>query len=109
MYGHLSSPAKQSDNGIRYLDPVTESLSPLSPNRFLRGWQSPGHDRFFQLLSVVSSILLNDAAIIRLVGILVIEQTEEWHLTRRYMSYESLAKVVKPESAERLLEKQAVA
>ncbi len=37
------------------------------------------------------------------------EQNEEWQLTRRYMSYESLAKVVKPESTERLLEKQAVA
>lgn len=57
----------------------------------------------------VIGIFPNDAAIIRLVGTLVIEQTEEWHLTRRYMSYESLAKVVKPESAERLLEKQAVA
>ena len=45
----------------------------------------------------------------RLVGTLVIKQTEEWHLTRRYMSYESLALVVKPESAERLSEKQAVA
>jgi len=57
----------------------------------------------------VIGIFPNDDAIIRLVGTLVIEQTEEWHLTRRYMSYESLAKVVKPESAERLLEKQAVA
>ena len=57
----------------------------------------------------VIGIFPNDDAIIRLVGTLVIEQTEEWHLTRRYMSYESLARVVKPESAERLLEKQAVA
>ena len=54
-------------------------------------------------------IFPNDGAIVRLVGSLVIEQNEEWHLTRRYMSYESLAKVLKPESAERLLEKQAVA
>jgi putative transposase len=57
----------------------------------------------------VVGIFPNDDAIVRLVGSLVIEQNEEWHLTRRYMSYESLAKVVKPESAERLLEKQAVA
>lgn len=57
----------------------------------------------------VIGIFPNDAAITRLVGTLVIEQTEEWHLTRRYMSYESLARVVRSESAERLLEKQAVA
>jgi putative transposase len=57
----------------------------------------------------VIGIFPNDAAIMRLVGTLVIEQTEEWHLTRRCMSYESLARVVRPESAERLLEKQAVA
>lgn len=57
----------------------------------------------------VVGIFPNDGAIVRLVGSLVIEQNEEWHLTRRYMSYESLAKVLKPESAERLLEKQAVA
>ena len=57
----------------------------------------------------VNGIFPNDAAIIRLVGTLVVEQTEEWHITRRYMSYESLAKVVKPEAAERLLEKQPAA
>jgi len=57
----------------------------------------------------VIGIFPNDAAIMRLVGTLVVEQTEEWHITRRYMSYESLAKVVKPEAAERLLEKQPAA
>jgi putative transposase len=56
----------------------------------------------------VIGIFPNDAAIMRLVGALVVEQTEEWHLTRRYMSQESLAKVVNPEG-EKLLEARAVA
>lgn len=57
----------------------------------------------------VIGIFPNDAAIMRLAGTLVVEQTEEWHIIRRYMSYESLANVVKFEAAERLLEKQPAA
>ncbi len=57
----------------------------------------------------VIGILPNDEAIIRLVGALVVEQTEEWHLTRRYVNKESLAKVMKPDQNERLLENQEVA
>lgn len=45
----------------------------------------------------VIGIFPNDAAIIRLVAVLVVEQTEEWHLTRRYLSNESLMKTLTPE------------
>jgi putative transposase len=51
----------------------------------------------------------NDAAIMRLVGALIVEQNEEWHLTRRYMSNESLAKVIKPDPENKLLETREVA
>ena len=59
--------------------------------------------------SNVIGIFPNDEAIMRLVGTLVVEQTEEWHLTRRYMSNESLAKVIKPDQNDELLENQEVA
>ena len=48
--------------------------------------------------SRVVGIFPNDAAIIRLVGALLVEQTEEWHITRRYMSQESLNKILTTES-----------
>ena len=59
--------------------------------------------------SNVIGIFPNDGAILRLVGALIIERNEEWHLTRRYMSNESLARVIAPAPENKLLEIREVA
>jgi len=59
--------------------------------------------------SNVVGIFPNDAAILRLVGTLLIEQTDEWQVTRRYMSSESIAKVLGTDKAVALIESNDVA
>jgi putative transposase len=59
--------------------------------------------------SNVVGIFPNDAAIMRLVGTLLIEQSDEWQVTRRYMSSESIAKVLGTDKAVALIGSDEVA
>ena len=59
--------------------------------------------------SQVIGIFPNDAAIVRLVGALLDEQTDEWQVTRRYMTREVLGKLIDPNNPQALLETRKAA
>jgi len=56
--------------------------------------------------SRVIGIFPNDAAIVRLLGTLMAEQTDEWQVTRRYMAVDTLARVINRKQAQ-LIEGEA--
>lgn len=59
--------------------------------------------------SRVVEIFPNTDAVVRLIGALVSEQTDEWQVTRRYMSLETLRTVLQPAPATALIEPKVAA
>ena len=59
--------------------------------------------------ALMVGIVPNDGSIIRLAGSLAVEQTDEWQVTRRDMSAESLAKVAGTEESQALISSTEVA
>ena len=56
-----------------------------------------------------SAATLNEGAIVRLVGALTDEQTDEWQVTRRYMGQDVLRRLVTNNGAQALIDEKKVA
>ncbi len=59
--------------------------------------------------SRVVGIFPNEGAIVRLVGALMDEQTDEWQVTRRYMGQDVLRRLVTNNGAQALIDEKKVA
>lgn len=70
--------------------PAEEVEGRCKHGRVLRvlGW---GLNRVPKLSTVPCGRFANDRSVVRLVGALMLEQCDEWAVSRRYMSLESLA------------------